>query len=101
LDAALVLVHGDSLDPALAAMRRGGRIAHPNGVEPAPRAPEGVTLLPYDGEPGRDAFERLNRLIAAGPFHVELGRVYRLEDAARAHREVGQHHLGKLALRMH
>jgi NADPH:quinone reductase-like Zn-dependent oxidoreductase len=101
LDAALVLVHGESLAPALAAVRKGGRIAHPNGVEPAPTAPDGVTLLAYDGEPGRDAFERLNRLIAAGPFHVELGRVYPLEEAARAHREVGQHHLGKLALRIH
>jgi NADPH:quinone reductase-like Zn-dependent oxidoreductase len=101
LDAALVLAHGDSLDPALTAVRSGGRVAHPNGVEPAPRAPAGVTVLAYDGVPSRDAFERLNRLIAAGPFHVELGRVYRLEDAARAHREIGQHHLGKLALRIH
>jgi NADPH:quinone reductase-like Zn-dependent oxidoreductase len=101
LDAALVLVHGQSLDAALASVRKGGRIAHPNGVEPAPRAPEGVTLLAYDGVPSRDAFDRLNRLVAAGPFHVELGRVYRLEDAAQAHREIGQHHLGKLALRIH
>jgi NADPH2:quinone reductase len=101
LDAALVLVHGESLDPALSAMRKGARIAHPNGVEPAPTAPPGVTLLAYDGEPGRDAFERLDRLISAGPFHVELGRVYALEEAARAHREIGQHHLGKLALRIH
>ena len=101
LDAALVLVSGESLGPALGAMRKGGRIAHPNGVEPAPTAPEGVTLLAYDGEPSPDAFERLNRLIAAGPFHVELGRVYPLEDAARAHREIEQHHLGKLALRLH
>ena len=101
LDAALVLVHGESLGPALAAVRKGGRVAHPNGVEPAPSAPEGVTLLAYDGEPSPDAFERLNRLVAAGPFHVELGRVYPLEDAARAHREIGKHHLGKLALRIH
>jgi NADPH:quinone reductase len=101
LDAALVLVHGKSLDPALATLRKGGRIAHPNGVEPAPRAPAGVMLHAYDGEPSPDAFERLNRLIAAGPFHVELGRVYRLEDAARAHKEVRKHHLGKIAFRIH
>ncbi|ABS24703.1 NADP-dependent oxidoreductase [Anaeromyxobacter sp. Fw109-5] len=101
LDAALVLVHGESLDPALSAMRKGGRVAHPNGVEPAPTAPPGVTLLSYDGQPGRDAFEQLNRLIGAGPFHVEIGRVYALDDAARAHREIGRHHLGKLALRIH
>jgi NADPH:quinone reductase-like Zn-dependent oxidoreductase len=101
LDAALVLVDGDSLGPALGTIRKGGRIAHPNGVEPAPKGPPGVPVLAYDGIPGRDALERLNRLIAAGPFHVEVGRVYRLEDAARAHREIGQHHLGKLELRIH
>ncbi|HET7826822.1 MAG TPA: NADP-dependent oxidoreductase [Anaeromyxobacter sp.] len=101
LDAALVLVHGPSLEPALRTLRKGGLVAHPNGVEPAPEAPKGVRVLAYDGEPGRDALERLNRLIGAGPFHVELGRTYRLEDAARAHREIEQHHLGKLALRMH
>jgi NADPH:quinone reductase-like Zn-dependent oxidoreductase len=101
LDAALVLVHGESLAPALAAVRKGGRIAHPNGVEPAPTAPDGVTLLAYDGDPGPDVLQRLNELIAAGPFHVEIGRVYPLEDAERAHREVEQHHLGKLALRIH
>jgi NADPH:quinone reductase-like Zn-dependent oxidoreductase len=101
LDAALVLVHGESLQKALATIRKGGHIAHPNGVEPAPKGRSGVRVLAYDGEPGRDAFERLNRLIAAGPFHVEIGRTYPLDDAARAHRELGQHHLGKLALRIH
>lgn len=101
LDAALVLVHGASLDPALAAVRKGGRVAYPHGVEPEPRPPAGVTALGYDGDPGREALERLNRLIAAGPFHVELGGVYGLDDAARAHREIGRHHLGKLALRIH
>lgn len=34
------------------------------------------------------------------PFHVELGRTFKLDEAARAHREVGKHHLGKLALRI-
>lgn len=101
LDAALVLVHGKSLDAALATIRKGGRIAHPNGVEPPPKAPAGVTLLSYDGEPGHEALERLNRLIAAGPFHVEVGRAYLLDEAAQAHREIERHHLGKLALRMH
>jgi NADPH2:quinone reductase len=101
VDAALVLVHGDSLAPALAAVRKGGRVAYPNGVEPAPRAPDGVELIAYDGEPSPETFERLNQLIGKGPFHVEIGRVYGLDDAARAHRELGQHHLGKLAFRVH
>jgi NADPH:quinone reductase-like Zn-dependent oxidoreductase len=101
LDAVLVLAHGDSLAPALALVRKGGRVAYPNGVEPEPRAPEGVTVTAYDGEPGRDVLERLNQLVSAGPFHVKLGHVYRLEDAAEAHREIARHHLGKLAFRIH
>jgi NADPH:quinone reductase-like Zn-dependent oxidoreductase len=78
-------------------MKKGARVAFPNGVEPEPRTPKGVRARGYDGTPSRQAFERLNRLIGRRPFHVELGRVYRLEEAASAHRQVGKHHLGKLA----
>jgi NADPH:quinone reductase len=99
LDAALVLVDGEGLANALGAVKTGGRVAYPHGVEPEPQA-EHVELLGYDGAPSRQAFERLNRLIGSGPFHIELGRVYPLDDAARAHRELDQHHLGKLALRV-
>ena len=101
LDAALVLVNGKGLEPALAQLRKGGRIAYPHGVEPEPQAPSGVKSLPYDGTPSPEAFERLNRLIAAAPFHIEVGGVYQLENAAQAHRELGRHHLGKLAFRIH
>jgi len=100
IDCALVLASGKTLDEALRTVKKGGRVAHPNGVFPVPRATEGVTILAYDGLPGRDAFERLNRLIGTGPFHVEL-KVYVLDEAARAHRDVMKHHLGKVALRIH
>ncbi len=96
-----MLVNGATLEAALGGVRKGGRIAYPNGVEPAPRAPKGVKAVAYDGEPGSEVLERLNRLIAVGPFHVEIGRAYALGEAARAHREIAQHHLGKLALRIH
>jgi NADPH:quinone reductase-like Zn-dependent oxidoreductase len=100
LDAALVLVGGRGLNEALATMKKGARVAHPNGVEPEPRPPRGVRTRGYDGTPSRDAFQRLNRLIGRKPFHVELGRVYRLEQAASAHRQIDKHHLGKLAFEM-
>ncbi|MEA2697635.1 MAG: NADPH:quinone reductase [Myxococcales bacterium] len=101
LDAALVLVNGEHLSEALALVKKGGRVAYPNGVEPEPTVPEGVRAIGYDGIPRPDLFERLNRLIGPGPFHVELGRVYRLDEAAAAHRDIEKHHLGKLALRVH
>ena len=101
LDAALVLANGPGLDDALKRIEKGGRIAYPRGVEPEPKAPQGVKSVAYDGEPSAEAFDRLNRWIGDAPFHVELGRVYRLEEVAQAHRDVDKHHLGKLALRIH
>jgi NADPH:quinone reductase-like Zn-dependent oxidoreductase len=98
VDAALVLAGG--ADELLETVKRGGRIAYPNGVEPEPRAPAGRGAQGYDGTPGVEAFDHLNQLIGAGPFHVEIGRTYRLEDAATAHRELEQHHLGKLAFKV-
>jgi NADPH:quinone reductase len=37
LDAVLALVGGEPLEHALAALRRGGRVAYPDGAEPEPR----------------------------------------------------------------
>lgn len=99
-DAALVLASGKGLSSALKHIKKGGRIAYPNGVEPEPEAPAGVTARGYDGTPRRDLFERLNALISEGPFHVET-HYYALDEAAQAHRDVEKHHLGKLALRIH
>jgi NADPH:quinone reductase-like Zn-dependent oxidoreductase len=100
LDAALVLTSGKGLQPALRVVKPGGRVAYPNGVEPEPRVPDGIESHAYDGTPGPEVFDRLNRLIGSERFHVELGRVYRLEDAEIAHREIERHHLGKLAFRV-
>jgi len=99
-DAALVLAGGPDIARALATVRRGARIAYPNGVEPTPEGPEGTSAIAYDGVPSAEAFDRLNRIIGASPFHVEIGRIYRLEDAESAHRELGRHHLGKLAFKV-
>ncbi|MGA9519834.1 MAG: NADP-dependent oxidoreductase [Myxococcaceae bacterium] len=101
LDAALVLVHANGLEAALKAVKKGGRIAFPNGVEPEPKVPQGVELRAYDGVPSAEALDRLNQLIGDAPFHVELGRVFSLDEVARAHQVIGEHHLGKLALRIH
>ncbi len=98
LDAALAFANSDKLKEALKQVRRGGRIAYPNGVEPEPKGASGVKVSAYDGESSPEALERLNGEIARGPFRVEVSRAYRLEEAARAHRDVLKHHLGKLGL---
>ncbi|WP_223644861.1 NADP-dependent oxidoreductase [Corallococcus sp. EGB] len=99
-DAALVLAGGDATDKVLQHVRKGGRIAYPNGVEPVPKAPAGVQAIAYDGLPRPESLKRINELIEAGPFHLEIGRIYALEEAAKAQQEVLKHHLGKYAMRI-
>lgn len=100
IDAALVTAGGDATDRALAAIRRDGRIAHPNGVMPVPKPPAGLSVDAYDGEGGRKAIDRLNELIEAGQFEVHVHRVFPLEQAAAAQAALEEHHLGKIALKV-
>lgn len=98
IDAALVTAGGEKTDQALSAIRKGGRIAYPNGVMPEPNAPDGVKIEAYDGETNRALIDRLNALIDSGPFEVHVDRTFPLEDAARAQEALSEHHLGKIAL---
>lgn len=100
LDAALLTVGGEAAEQVLATVRVGGRAAAPHGVEPQPKTSDGVKLSFYDGNPDADIIARLNRLIEAGPFHVEVARSFPLEEAAEAHRALERHFLGKLAIRV-
>jgi NADPH:quinone reductase-like Zn-dependent oxidoreductase len=100
IDAALVTAGGEATDRALVAIRSGGRIAYPNGVMPVPKAPAKVSIDAYDGEGGREAIDRLNELIEAGPFEVHVHRTFPLEQAAQAQAALEEHHLGKIALRV-
>lgn len=100
IDAALVTAGGEATDRALTAIRNGGRVAYPNGVMPIPNAPDGVSVEAYDGEGGRERFDKLNRLIEAGPFEVRVYRTFPLEQAADAHAALEEHHLGKIALKI-
>ena len=100
IDAALVTAGGDATDRALSAIRADGRIAHPNGVMPEPKAPARVRVDAYDGEGGRKAIDRLNQLIESDPFEVHVHRVFPLEQAAQSQAALEVHHLGKIALRV-
>ncbi|HVJ91720.1 MAG TPA: ATP-binding protein [Labilithrix sp.] len=79
-----LVLTGAGADELLGLVKPGGRVAYPNGVEPAPRSRYGLTVESFDGYHGRDAFERLNRLIAMGPFQVEVSRAYTLEETPKA-----------------
>jgi NADPH:quinone reductase-like Zn-dependent oxidoreductase len=99
LDAALLTAGGKEAQQTCDAVRDGGGVAHPHGVEPEPRGMSGVTVTAYDADPDPEAIERLNRWIEAGPFEVHVFRTFPLDQAAEAHRAVHGHHLGKLALK--
>jgi NADPH:quinone reductase-like Zn-dependent oxidoreductase len=100
LDAALMTAGGDAADRALVVMRDGGRVAYPNGVEPEPKARPGVRVSSYDVLVNREAIDKLNRLIDAGPFEVHVARTFRMDQATQAHQALDEHYLGKLALRL-
>jgi NADPH:quinone reductase-like Zn-dependent oxidoreductase len=100
LDAALMTAGGAAADRALAAMCDGGRVAYPNGVEPAPKVRPGVRLSNYNGAVDAKTIDKLNRLIEAGPFEAHVARTFRLDQAAAAHKALEEHYLGKLALRL-
>jgi NADPH:quinone reductase-like Zn-dependent oxidoreductase len=98
-DAALVLA-GARADELLGLVRQGGRIAYPRGVEPEPNPRPGIGVHAYDGYDGREALDRLGRLVAAGPLHVEVSRTYALYETPQALRDVKKHHVGKLVVQV-
>lgn len=97
---ALVLAGGKGWKKELQLVAKGGTVAWPNGVEPVPAVPRGVARKPYDGKDSPAAFARLGELIASGPFHIELSKIYPLDRAAQALRDVQRHHVGKLAIKI-
>jgi len=101
VDAVLAFAGGKPLTRCLDALRRGGRVAYPNGVEPAPRKRRGLRVLSYDGVPGMREFQRLNRAVEAARLPVPIDSAYRLADAARAHERLAKGHvLGNVVLRI-
>jgi len=98
IDAALLTAGGAAAEAALTTLRKGARVAYPNGVEPVPQPREGLTIESYDVAPGRDAIQRLNRYIEMEPFRVHVARTFPLDQATAAHRALDKHYLGKLVL---
>jgi NADPH:quinone reductase-like Zn-dependent oxidoreductase len=99
VDAVLAFA-GENLPGCLDALRPGGRLVYPNGIEPEPRKREGMGVKTYDAQASARAFLRLQRAIeTASRFQVPIAAAYRLADAAKAHRRVEKGHvLGKVVL---
>lgn len=101
VDAVLACAGGPSLTRCLDAMKHGGRLAYPHGVEPAPRKRRGLVVKSYDAESGVRQFERLNAAIEESDLEVPIADTFALDDAARAHKRVERGHvLGKVVLKI-
>jgi len=101
LDAVLALAGGPGLTRCLDALRRGGRVAYPNGVEPAPRKRKGRRVIAYDAVPGARELDRLTRAAEAVKLKVVIPAGYPLGAARRAHERLAKGHvLGRIVLRL-
>lgn len=100
LDVVLAFAGGDELLACMDALRKGGRMGHPNGIDPAPRKRKSIRIASYDAEASPEKFAALSRAVVASRLHVPIARAFRLEDAADAHRMVERGRpLGKVVLR--
>jgi NADPH:quinone reductase-like Zn-dependent oxidoreductase len=101
IDAILALVGGEALERCIDALRPGGRLAYPNGIDPEPKHRRGIKTKSYDGTAGAKEFEHLSRAIEAARLRVPIAAEFPLADAARAHERLAQGHiLGKIVLRV-
>ena len=94
LDALLALAGGPELERAVAALRDGATIAHPNGVDV-----QIAGAIAFDGVPNPAAFARLSATIEAAPIDIPVAATYGLVSADEAHRRLERGHLlGKIIL---
>jgi NADPH2:quinone reductase len=101
VDAVLALAGGETLEGCIDALRAGGQVAFPYGVEPEPKARPGVPIIRYNAIPGVQEFARLNRAIEAVKLQVPIAAQFPLAEAAKAQERVEAGHiLGKIVLQI-
>jgi NADPH2:quinone reductase len=101
LDCVLALVGGEATEQVAECVRRSGRLAYPNGVEPEPKKRSGIRVTSYDAKPGDREFEALNRAVVGSRLQVPIAAAFRLDEAAKAHERLAQGHvLGKIILKV-
>jgi NADPH:quinone reductase len=99
IDAVLALAGGEPLERCLEAVRDGGRVVYPNGVEPAPRRRPRLRVSSYDAKASAREFTILGRWSQAARLRVPIAATFPLTRAAAAHRRLQAGHIvGRLAL---
>ena len=101
IGAVLALGGGEELERCLDFVRTGGRVVHPNGIEPAPKPRPTLRIKTFDAVATPEAFARLHRALSSREIHVPVAATYPLAKADDAHRRLRKGHiLGRLALRV-
>jgi NADPH2:quinone reductase len=101
VDAVLAFVGGEQLTQCVRALRAGGKLAYPNGIEPKPRKRSGIDIIVYDAVPGVAEFKRLRHAVVKTGLKVPIAAAYKLEQAREAHERLEAGHvLGKIVLRI-
>jgi NADPH:quinone reductase len=100
VDVSFVLGAGPTLETYLSAVRIGGRIAFPYGVNPEPQRRPGISVVGYNVEAGPQELARLTQSSADARLRVPIAAVYPLAEASKAHERLEQGHtLGRIVLR--
>lgn len=99
LDAILLTAGGKQIKDLFKCLKPQGVAIAPNGVNlPAETVP---LVKTYDGDVNHEILERFNKMAESGKFKVHVSRIFPLEKAVEAHQALSEHHLGKLALKVH
>lgn len=99
VDVVLAFAGGRQLERLLELVPRGGRVVHPNGVDPEPERRTGVGVRAYDAASGATEFTELARAAERARLRVPIAGMYALSQAADAHRRLGNDHvLGRVVL---
>ena len=102
IDAALALAGGDELERCLDFLRPGGRVVHPNGIEPVPLPRRTFRVDSFDAVADPHEFNKLNRRLSQRRVRIPIAATYPLAKAAQAHRRVDRGQvLGRIVLQVH
>jgi len=101
IDAVLAFGGGEELERCLDFVRSGGRLVHPNGIEPEPGPRKTLRVKTYDAIAEPKAFAKLNRALAKPGVRVPVAATYPLGKARDAHRRLESDHvIGRMVLRI-
>jgi NADPH2:quinone reductase len=101
IDGVLALAGGDELERCLDFVRQGGRVVHPNGIEPVPKRRRTFRVRSFDAVADPQELAKLNRRINGTRVRVPIAATYPLAKAAQAHRRLDRGQvLGRIVLRI-